>query len=1262
MCFLMLLLLLSLNCSPFTMLLIKTGNDLVKKLCDLNHMNVTVSSNLTIILNHSLIYNMTLKRTCVVSINGSLTIESDTSDIVTVNCVNQSFINPQSTVAFSFIDTDVTIRDVTFSGCGALLQKMVDPLNERLSSSKLHFNGSHHSALFVFMNSSVNFYRVNITNYYGFAVIGLDLNYSRFSSVGVSMDADAAVSSQSKPSIGSGILILFKSEPFPYILLFYDCYFYGNYDLIYTFCIDSLSYDTNSEYIKNAAALTIIFSQTQKSENITSLVVIEQTSFIHNTGSYCSGVMILMLNSTTGIVRIGQGTRFISNNNYSPCPGSAVVFFMSVKNERSVDFSPLELNDVTFKNQDGLINGIFNAKVNKSGTVYIYVSSLNGHVSFPISKVSFIENSGGQFGTCVLAIIGFESNIFHPKAQIILESVTASKNVLEYEESFCSDIGLFTFENVNRVIIKGLCNHPSLFNGNKGSVIYAHNSNIYLNGYVTFSFNRAMFGAAFNMKDSYLHFNDDLNMTLKNNCAQVFGGSIHIVNSYINVIPRCALQILARHKITNINNTAGSGGNIVYGYPIYHCLSTKRDSHIENVSYYSNYFDLNDSLDISSIPHSLNYCGSNSLNGHNHYPGETIHLSFSALDYAHNSVYTIVEVSLMKDEKAEELVMAKSSLMNSERVQVLSESKRNLCSVINITVSYHDKLGIWGEANSTLYVRLLSHQFNIMSTVKLNITHCPPGFKLDYSRGVCKCSSAIRKLFTSFSKSGGECDISTLTISMPPSFFSPWIGIYSDSENIYAQVASICTIPYCMPNGHVSSITFDEKSRTFLLKNSSNMSQTESFCRPHRKGVVCGECEEGYSVVFGSGDCMKCSNWWLLTIVFYAIAGPIVIFLMYSLRLTLTNGVINGIIFYVQTTNVNVLPVISSFSVDKPWTTRLVFLFLSSLNLNLGFSMCLYDGMNQTWMSGLYLVFPIYLLSIVLVIILLSRNSTWLSNKTSRFSVQVLITIVHISFSNLLIATMYVIVPLKIYMDKEEEVIEQLVWINNGNVQFGSPDHILLITITLVTMSFFIIPYLTVLIGGRYFIRSSFGDKYLRAAFEAIHGPYKEKRKFWFTARLFLLVTMFAVYSFISVIGVSTVCVISVFLLIFFLFVQLHLKPFKSTFINIVDSTLLLNLIVLYHVGWYLTVTNEASKVQTCYIIVVCLVSVVFIQFSSVIVYHVCTIYKSRCAEKFFQMIFMDNNKRSAVSCHQKSHFLFDANDSFYNSCNDFREPLAGSD
>ena len=116
---------------------------------------------------------------------------------------------------------------LAFSGCGAFLQKMDDPLNKRLSSSKLHFNGSHHSALFVFINNSVNFYRVNITNYYGFAVIGLDLKSSTFSSVGVSMDANAAVSSQSKPSVGSGILILFsnQSEPFSYILLFYDCYF-----------------------------------------------------------------------------------------------------------------------------------------------------------------------------------------------------------------------------------------------------------------------------------------------------------------------------------------------------------------------------------------------------------------------------------------------------------------------------------------------------------------------------------------------------------------------------------------------------------------------------------------------------------------------------------------------------------------------------------------------------------------------------------------------------------------------------------------------------------------------------------------------------------------------------------------------------------------------------------------------------------------------------------------------------------------------------
>ena len=56
-------------------------------------------------------------------------------------------------------------------------------------------------------------------------------------------------------------------------------------------------------------------------------------------------------------------------------------------------------------------------------------------------------------------------------------------------------------------------------------------------------------------------------------------------------------------------------------------------------------------------------------------------------------------------------------------------------------------------------------------------------------------------------------------------------------------------------------------SELYMILKTSNSSHTDTLRRPHRRGVLCGECEEGYSVVFGSGDCMKCSNWWLLTIL-----------------------------------------------------------------------------------------------------------------------------------------------------------------------------------------------------------------------------------------------------------------------------------------------------------------------------------------------------------------------------------------------------------
>ena len=289
-----------------------------------------------------------------------------------------------------------------------------------------------------------------------------------------------------------------------------------------------------------------------------------------------------------------------------------------------------------------------------------------------------------------------------------------------------------------------------------------------------------------------------------------------------------------------------------------------------------------------------------------------------------------------------------------------------------------------------------------------------------------------------------------------------------------------------------------------------DVSQASSFCRPHRKGVYCGECEEGYSVVFGSGDCMKCSNWWLLTIALYALAGPILIYVLYVLKLTLASGTMNGIIFYAQAANVNMLPFIVALPSNEIPFTHFLEIFLSSINLNLGFPLCFYDGMNEFWKSVLSLVFPIYLLAIVVAVIFLSRYSVWVSNKTSNCSVQVLVTVVHLSLSNLLSAITDVFKKAKLYLDSTKGVKEQSVWSKNGDIAYGSYNHAILVAVTLIVVIGFCIPYLILLIGGKYIIKSRCGNNYFQAAYEAIHGPYKENRFYWFTARIILLISMFS--------------------------------------------------------------------------------------------------------------------------------------------------------
>ena len=90
--------------------------------------------------------------------------------------------------------------------------------------------------------------------------------------------------------------------------------------------------------------------------------------------------------------------------------------------------------------------------------------------------------------------------------------------------------------------------------------------------------------------------------------------------------------------------------------------------------------------------------------------------------------------------------------------------------------------------------------------------------------------------------------------------------------------------------------------------------------------------------------------------------------LILVLNMTGAVGTLNGIIFYA-----NIMNAYGSLPVQSPYIVRL---FIAWLNLNLGFDVCLFDGMDGFWKTLLQLAFPIYLIFLVVVVIIFSERST----------------------------------------------------------------------------------------------------------------------------------------------------------------------------------------------------------------------------------------------------------------------------------------------
>ena len=106
----------------------------------------------------------------------------------------------------------------------------------------------------------------------------------------------------------------------------------------------------------------------------------------------------------------------------------------------------------------------------------------------------------------------------------------------------------------------------------------------------------------------------------------------------------------------------------------------------------------------------------------------------------------------------------------------------------------------------------------------------------------------------------------------------------------------------------------------------------------------------------------------------FAVLGIVLVLAISFLGFSISEGYLNSLLFYC-----NVTSFYSSFFALNT-SIGYGFILVKFINLSLGFELCFYDGMDTLAKVGIQLLFPAYLFFIMLVIIILAKYSSKISN------------------------------------------------------------------------------------------------------------------------------------------------------------------------------------------------------------------------------------------------------------------------------------------
>ena len=1062
---------------------------------------------------------------------------------------------------FTFINSsNIQLSQLTFENCGANTSndQSFDYGDTRLLSQNAIF-----AAVAFITSKNIRLFKVVFRNNFGH---GLLVN-----GCSESFDIDSSVFTGSRPHKNG------KAT--------------SNAHFWYRDCsnIDQISLNINDSWFTNGSANRHITEDKQYGAGLSlqlfcpnTSVSIENVTLQNNSQTHGNGANIDINIMDTQIRVIINNSRLV--NGQAKRGGGLSLLFSKL--ERNSTQSTVEIQNTVFDENKATVDG---------GAVHIqYYEFIDSEVDTAVREVTFshCNFTRNQIGGAVTIInhklFPNQINVAPQLAVTFVECLFSGNERRSISTGQRNNYGILNIYSMQKITVK-----ESTFVRNTGTAILLTSSSLTFEGQTLFKDNNGDQGGALKLSDDslLLFVRESHVMFIRNNVTQL-GGAIYIEQP--NISPPCFFQPQVNissvkqlgklMRLQFINNSAGIAGHAIYGGSVDDCFTLqqfsgghKRAGYFQSTAIFNTIFSFSmphPSL-ITSDPQGVCTCSpitsyvncSQTVLPIDTFAGKTFTVSVSAVGQRNGSVPSLITVN------------------NNPNVRQGTKTLTNeLCQDIELTV--------YSEANLAIVILLAqsTRSFDLSTqtfTINASLQPCPWVFELNKNSAgkyECMCNHILTRF-------GLNCDINTESIRRGKKGI--WMGCLDKHFTNSNQTGSLSQCKTVAVNNDCIE-EYCSNYTGFL-----NVSTIPNQCAHGRTGIMCGSCADGYSLALGPlSKCVEDCQLWkpFLLLGVFGLAGIVLVVFLSIFNLTVSEGTIGGLLFYANFVHANHESCFPVSAIDS--NSNFFQIFIAWLNLDVGFEVCFYEGMDayqkQWWEFG----FTLYVLFLELMIIILSRKFVFFTRMLGRNAVNVLSTTMLLVYPRLLRS---ILKSLQYSTLQLSDDTQKYVWYFDGDIDYFQGKHIplgivaslLSIVVALYAMSLLFLQCLQ-RHSSWCFLR---WVETLKPFFDSYTGPCRDNYRFWPGLLLFLRFALLSVYTILTpkpkLYFVMGFCII--------IFILACVSPhgvYKKWPLNILEFSFFLNLALLS--GLVVSLPNVSTPIVFTYPSV----GIAMITFFGILIYH----------------------------------------------------------